>query len=91
MKATLNKETYTATLDKEAIKAIRFVLGFKTDLRVKLRGVNKESIFEWIEENEHGIFGTDIIDLKWKKMPSPEYDKYIRMIDRVVHQIIEGR
>lgn len=35
----------TKTLNKEQIKAIRIVKGFTSDLRVKLTGVNEESIW----------------------------------------------
>lgn len=85
MKANFNRETWTAKLDGDAIKAIRFVLGFNTDLRVRLKTANKDSLYTWIKNNEIGIFGYDIVPT-----PDPtsnEWDKYERMIKSVVRQI----
>ncbi len=87
MKANFNRETWTARLDGDAIKAIRFVLGFNTDLRVKLTTANRESLFGWIQNNEIGIFGFDIVP-----RPDPttdEWDKYEKMIKNVVGQIVK--
>lgn len=86
MKANFNRETWTAQLDNEAVKAIRFVLGFNTDLRVKLTTANKRSLYSWIETNGIGIFGIDFVPT-----PNPatdEYDKYERMIQNVVRQVV---
>lgn len=87
MKANFNREKWTADLDNEAIKAIRFVLGFNTDLRVSLTTANKNSLYSWIENNGIGIFGFDFVP-----MPDPasdEWDKYNRMIKNIVRQIVK--
>jgi hypothetical protein len=87
MKANFNRENWTANLDNEAVKAIRFVLGFNTDLRVRLTTANKESLFSWIQDNEIGIFGFTM-----PPRPDPtsdEWDKYERMIKNVVRQIVK--
>ena len=85
MKANYNRDKWTAKLDNEAIKAIRFVNGFNTDLRVKLMTINKSALFDWIQDNEVGIFGMDI-------SPRPDstddaWDRYEGMLWRVVDQI----
>jgi hypothetical protein len=82
MKANFKRETWTAEFDNEAVKAIRFVLGFNTDLRVSLTTANRDSLYTWIKNNEIGIFGFDIVPA-----PDPtsnEWDKYERMIKSVV-------
>lgn len=38
-------------LKQKEIKAIRIVRGFTPDLRVKLTGVDKESLCQFIDEN----------------------------------------
>lgn len=86
MKATF-KSNWKIELDNEAIKAIRFVRGFNTDLRVSLRGINRSALSDWITENEINLFGTQMLD-KHPDPTSPDYDKYERMINDVVNQII---
>lgn len=86
MKATF-KSNWKIELDNEAIKAIRFVRGFNTDLRVSLRGINRQSLSDWITDNEINLFGDQMLD-KHPAPTSPDYDKYERMINDVVNQII---
>ena len=86
MKATF-KSNWKIELDNEAIKAIRFVRGFNTDLRVSLRGINRSALSDWISDNEINLFGTQMLD-KHPDPTSPDYDKYERMINDVVNQII---
>lgn len=86
MKATF-KSNWKIELDSEAIKAIRFVRGFNTDLRVSLRGINRSALSDWITENEINLFGTQMLN-KHPDPTSPDYDKYERMINDVVNQII---
>ena len=87
MKATVDKEKWTITLDNEAIKAIRFVNGFNTNLKTSLKGINEESLWWYLSKNEIALFGTCMI----KMHPDPlsdEWDKYNRMINGVVRQIV---
>lgn len=76
-------------LSKEEIKAIRIVRGFTPDLRVKLTGADKESLWQFIDENIFGLMGDDIGTIKpiWS---DPEFEKYEKYINRLVNQVIEG-
>lgn len=87
MKTNFNREKWTAELDNEAVKAIRFVLGFNTDLRVSLTTANRDSLYTWIKDNEIGIFGFDIVPTP--DPTSDEWDKYEKMIKNVVRQIVK--
>ena len=46
-------------LDNKKIKAIRIILGFNDDLRIKLKYANKNSIFDFIDMHRFGLFGPD--------------------------------
>ncbi len=86
MKATVNKEKWTITLDNEAVKAIRFCYGLNTDLRVSIK-VPRGPLFSWIEQNKCGLFGLVMLDMA----PQPEDDdwpRYERMIYDVVQQVL---
>ena len=86
MKVTLDQKNYRITLDNEAIKAIRFCTGYNPDLRIKLNGLNKSSLWYWIDENRFGVLGWAAGCMK----PSPtsnDWDKYERMLNDVVRQI----
>ena len=77
-------------LDNNMIKAIRLVNGYNSDLKIKLKRVNKDSLWDWIDENRFGIFGIDFGASK----PSPEseeWDKYEAAIRSAVRQVVEGR
>ena len=87
MVANVNKDKWKITLDNEAVKAIRFCLGFNTDLRRSLNGVDKDSIWYWVQNNKIGSFGHSMLDLS----PDPTDDdwyKYEAMLNDVVRQII---
>ncbi len=86
MKAEFINE-WKIELDNEAVKAIRFVNGFNTDLRVSLSGIDKMELWRWITNNEISLFGTKILD-RHPELTDPAYEKYERMIDDVVLQII---
>ena len=90
MKAILSKETYTIKLDAEAIKAIRFVRGFTTDLRITLKHANKESLWHWLDDNRLDLFGTDMMNIR-PTATDENWDKYETMLNDVVRQIVDGR
>ena len=82
---------YNRELTKEEIKAIRIVMGFNSDLRIKLDNVNRTSIWHFIDDNRFGLLGVnfgmsrpEIVDFyKWKD--------YEDCIYRMVTQVINGR
>lgn len=87
MKAIINKKEMKITLDNEAVKAIRFVKGFDTNLRVSLKGINKDCLWWWLADNGHEIFGIDFLDIK-KNATDADWDRYERMLNDVVRQVI---
>lgn len=88
MKAIVNKKNWTIELDNEAIKAIRFCLGYPTDLRIKLENADRNHIDSWIEENKLGLFGLENTEILLTSYDSDDWNKYERMIKNVVNQII---
>ena len=76
-------------MTKEMIKAIRTVHGWKTDLRIKLTTINRDTLYDWIDDNRFGIFGTEFA-LSKPQPTSPEWDKYERAIWQAVSQVING-
>ena len=85
MVANFDRKKWKADLDNEAIKAIRFVNGFNTDLRHNLN-VNRSALFDWLQDNEIGLFGEDITP-----RPDPTSDEwyyYEKMMWRVVDLIM---
>lgn len=75
-------------MKKEMIKAIRMVNGFKTDLRVNLKGISKTALYNWIDENYYGIFGTEFLKPSWD---SNEWKFYEKKIWSAVNQVISGK
>lgn len=76
------------TLSNEKIKAIRIVLGFNDDLRVKLKNAKKESIFDFMDANRYNIFG---VDHELANRPDPgsnEWDIWERKMWRAVSEVI---
>lgn len=88
MKATVDKKNFKITLDNEAIKAIRFVNGFTTDLRVKLTNANKDSLWLWINNNALGIFGMDFVHYSTIQPTDDDWHKYEVMLKNVVRQVL---
>jgi hypothetical protein len=66
-------------ITKEQIKAIRIVNGFNPDLRVKL-SVNRNTLWNFIDENFAGLFGIDTLDYQYEKegVLSWQYDAAVR-------------
>ena len=87
MKAIVDKKNYKITLDKEAIKAIRFCIGANTDLRRKITTWNKNSLWYWLQANGTGLFGLSFCDLQ-PDPTSPEWYKYEKMLNDVVRQVL---
>lgn len=87
MKATVDKENWKIELDNDAIKAIRFVNGFNTDLRISLKGINEKSLWFYLSDNEIPLFGTCMMDLH-PDPTSKDWDKYGKMLNDVVRQIV---
>lgn len=77
-------------MKKEMIRAIRLVNGFNPDLRIVLYGVNRNSLYDWIEANRLGIFGISFYPVK-PVVTSLEWDKYDNAILKAVHQVIFGK
>lgn len=88
MKAIIDKENWTIKLDNEAIKAIRFCLGFTTDLRIKLTQANKSMLYDWIEQNKYGLFGISDYNFLNVSFDDDNWHKYERMLWNVVNQVI---
>ena len=84
MKATV--KGFNIALDNEAVKAIRFVLGFNTDLRACLNGVNTEMLYNYLDDNRFQLFGADF-GLSKPEATDEAYDDYERCIWNVVRQI----
>lgn len=80
MKINFDKKTGSVNLDNEAVKAIRFVYGLNTDLRVRLKHIPKDFFYDWIDENKYRIFGIGIMDC--------DSDTQDKIITRTVAQII---
>jgi len=85
-KVYFDRKEWNASLDSISIKAIRFMLGYKTDLRVRLNNDVKDVIFNFIQSNEVEIFGPDIAPRP--SVLSDEWEKYESMIWCVVRQVI---
>ncbi len=75
-------------MKKEMIKAIRRVNGFNADLRVTLKGINESALYDWIDDNYYGIFGTEFLKPSWD---SNEWDLYERKIWSAVNQVVSGK
>lgn len=75
-------------MKKEMIRAIRMVNGFNSDLRVRLNGINRSALYDWIDDNRYGIFGCSVHK---PSATSDEWDKYEKMIWRAVNQVISGK
>lgn len=78
-------------LSKEKIKAIRIVNGFNSDLRVNLRGINRRSLFEWMEANRYGIFGQDSDLANKPSWDDERFPNWEHKMNLAVTQVIEGR
>lgn len=75
-------------MDKKKIKAIRIVLGFNDDLRVKLTNANRESIFNFLDRNRVGLFG---LTSELANKPDPASDEWLnweskmwKVVDEVI-------
>lgn len=75
------------TLDNEAVKAIRFVLGFNTDLRVSLKHVNRDAIWKFLDDNRFGIFGISA-GLSKPDATSELWPTYEAILNDVVNQVV---
>ena len=87
MNAIYNADKNKIVLDNEAVKAIRFVRGLNTDLRVSLKSINKESLWHWIDENAINLFGVDF-EFSKPQATDEKFSAYEKCIDDVVRQII---
>lgn len=76
---------HTGYIDNEAIKAIRFVMGFNTNLRVSLPNADKDAIWRFLDEHRYGIFGSGI------EKPDPtsiEWETYETRLNEFVRKIV---
>lgn len=85
MKATVNAKNFTAELDNEAIKAIRFCTGFNTDLRVSLDAKN-DSLWHFVDKFGVKIFGMNWLDVI-RSAEDTEWDRYEKLVNNIVRQI----
>ena len=89
MKAFADLDKKEITLDNEAKKAIRFVLGYNTDLRVSLSAVNPiaiETIWRFLDDNRYSIFGSDFGFSK-PDATSEKWDSYESLLTKAAHYI----
>lgn len=94
MKAT-RTSTWKFELDNEAVKAIRFVMGYNTNLRVSLGSSTslKEStqtrsrIWDFIDANLAGITSIDFM-LSRPNAQDPDWDKYERCLNDMAQQVM---
>lgn len=78
-------------MTREMIKAIRLVNGFNSDLRIKLRSINKDCLWKWIDDNAIGIFGINtVMDKKSTDVTSDKYDIWEHFINHAVYCVIKG-
>lgn len=84
MKATFSKDKMEVTLSNEAVKAIRFVKGYNTDLRVSLKGIREDILFDWVDNNLIGICSEAALS----GCKSEDIHRYCKMIEHIVDQIV---
>lgn len=82
---------YNRELTKEEIKAIRIVMGFNSDLRIKLNNVNRISIWYFIEDNRFGLLGADFGISRPEITDFYKWKNYEDCIYRMVIQVVNGR
>jgi hypothetical protein len=77
------------TITKEQIKAIRITQGFTPDLRIELKGINKSSMYDFIDSIAINLFGIDMANAKYDEN-SLLSDKYERAIWICVDAVCSG-
>lgn len=95
MKATRVSE-WRFELDNEAVKAIRFVMGYNTDLRVSLRvdsvkGATqniRSRIWDFINNNLGNILGIDFMMQK-PDVTDEAWNKYESCLNDIANQVIK--
>lgn len=87
--------TWKFELDNEAKKAIRFCMGFNTDLRVSLGSTKYPKstshtrlvIWNFLEANLENILGIDF-GLSQLQPTDPDWDNYGRCLNDIADQIM---
>ena len=72
-------------MKKEMIKAIRLVIGFKPDLRIKLTTANENALYDFIDNHSYAILGYKKAMLKHDDFP-----RYERAVWAAVHNVVYG-
>lgn len=92
MKAT-RVSTWRFELDNEAKKAIRFCMGYNTDLRVSLSAiygncsVAESTIWHFIDDNLGNILGLDFM-MSRPKATDPDWRHYERCLNDIAQQVM---
>lgn len=74
-------------LGNKKVKAIRTVLGFNDDLRVSLKHIDKNYIFDFIEKNRVTLLGLDSTLINIPDVTSDEWDKWEREMWKLVNEV----
>lgn len=82
------------TFDRDTVKSIRRVMGYTTDLRVKLDSSSQisDAVYEFIRTNAAGIFGCSEMAIAYS--PADDEDRYLwkdRNISRLTNYVVTGR
>jgi hypothetical protein len=77
-------------MNKKNIKAVRTVLGFTDDLRIELNGADKDAIFDFLDNNRHGIFGINSELAEKPNWDDEGWESWERAMWREVGSAISG-
>ena len=89
--AAFRNDNKAPAIDRKMAKAIRMVMGYNSDLRVKLYGFNKE-IYNFIWENRYGILGVSVaIRMTESFIKEPhEYEWTEAVMREAVNMVVYG-
>lgn len=85
------------TFDKELVKSIRRVMGYTTDLRIKLAHTCVTSqvgqcVYKFIEANAGGIFGSTDMAINYCPVRQEElYSWRVKNISRLARYVVFGQ
>lgn len=77
-------------MDQKTIKAVRIVLGYKDDLRIKIKQADKNAIFDFLENNRYGIFGVSNWLSNKPAWNDADFDKWERAMWAEVNAVLSG-
>lgn len=88
MKAHANMKTKEISIDTEAKKAIRFVLGYNTFHTLLDNPNAKDTIWRFLDEHRFEIFGSDF-GLSKPDAESDEWNLYENLLTSATYQIMD--